>query len=64
MRPAGLKLTLLPEGDGRFSVEAHNPTDNDLAATIRTAVEFSLIPPVAKQVTVKAGTSDVIPMSK
>lgn len=55
-----LKLTLLPEGDGRFSIEAHNPTDKDLAARIRTATEFSLIPPFTKQATIKAGTSKII----
>ncbi len=55
-----LKLTLLPEGDGRFSVEAHNTTDKDITATIRTAPEFSLIPPFTTQASIKAGTSKII----
>jgi hypothetical protein len=55
-----LKLTLLPEGDGRFSIEAHNPTDKDIVANVRTAAEFSLIPPFSRQVTVKAGASKLL----
>jgi hypothetical protein len=55
-----LKLTLLPEGDGRFSIEAHNPTDRDLTATIHTAAEFSLVPPLNRKLTVTAGTSERI----
>jgi hypothetical protein len=58
-----LKLTLLPEGDGRFRIEAHNPTNKDLTATIHTAPEFSLVPAFTKQVTVKAGASELIPIA-
>ncbi len=60
---AELKLTLLPEGDGRFSVEAHNPTNKDLTTTIRTTPEFSLVPAFTKKVTVKAGASELIPVA-
>jgi hypothetical protein len=58
-----LKLTLLPEGDGRFSIEAHNPTGKNLSATIRTAAEFSLVPPFTKAVEVKAGASALISLA-
>ena len=52
-----LLLTLLPEGDGRFTIEAHNPTDRDITATVRTAPEFSLALKFHQQLTIKPGFS-------
>jgi hypothetical protein len=55
-----LILTLLPDGAGAFAVEAHNPTDREITATIRTATEFNLAPPLLLRKTVKPGTSEMI----
>jgi len=56
-----LLLTLLPEGDGRFTIEAQNPTDREITATVRTAPEFSLAPKFQQQVTLKPGSSLLLP---
>jgi len=52
-----LVLTLLPDGEGGFEIEAHNPTDREITSTVRTAAEFNLAPPVSRRVTVKPGAS-------
>ena len=50
-------LTLLPDGEGGFEVEAHNPTAREITATVQTVAEFNLGTPVSRHVTVKPGAS-------
>ncbi|HEY3397835.1 MAG TPA: hypothetical protein VGM19_09290 [Armatimonadota bacterium] len=55
-----LMLTLIPDGEGGYSIEAHNPTDQPLTANVRTVEEWTLSPPLSRQVTVPAGSSVMI----
>ncbi|MFZ2656014.1 MAG: hypothetical protein WAX69_13875 [Victivallales bacterium] len=52
-----LILTLLPDGRGGFSIEAHNSTDREIKAAVRLSAEFVLAPPFSQAVTVPAGSS-------
>ena len=53
-------LILLPDGEGHYSIEAHNPTDQPLTTTVRTVDEWTLSPPLSQQVTVPAGSSAMV----
>ena len=55
-----LVLTLLPDGEGNFSIDVHNPTDKELTATVQTVPEWTLSPALTKQVTVPAGSNVMI----
>jgi hypothetical protein len=55
-----LVLTLLPDGEGRFAIEVHNPTNRELTATIRTVAEFNLVPPFAIRKTLPPETSEIV----
>jgi len=49
-------LTLLPDGEGNFAVEVHNPGATELTAKVRSVPEFNLIPtPISDVVTVAPG---------
>lgn len=52
-----LVLTLLPDGEDGFEIEAHNPTDREITATVQTVAAFNPGLPVSRRVTVKPGDS-------
>jgi hypothetical protein len=58
-----LKLTLLPEGDGRFSIEAHNPTTKPVSATITVPDGLWMIKAGSKKIDIPAGASTLIAWS-
>ncbi len=55
-----LTLTLLPDGEGGFMIEAHNPTDKEITAEVSTVPEFTLCPPIKGAATVPPGASAII----
>jgi len=61
-----IHLHLLDTRPGKYALEAHNPTDQPIACTIRPAKGLTMLGDFARQATVPAGSSVVVnwgPMS-
>ena len=52
-----LRLWVVEEGPSRIKVTAHNPTDNEIKATIKRGLGYERVPMFKRQVTVPPGNS-------